>query len=226
MGSVGEGRTEPPSRRLTVEQAADHLGVSTEAIRGRIRRDTIRHERVGGRVYVLLSADQESEQTPDHTAELIRTLQEQLAAERQAHAEARRIIAGLVERIPPAIEARQESPAPPEPDTMGTDEDEGEPSSIRKVAENVSGGVLTQALIAGLPVGGSAALALASSIYSISNSQYVLAGVILAVVTALLIVVFYFIPNERVLDVAANAGAAGGVLFGILAALWYFFFRT
>jgi hypothetical protein len=58
-------------------------------------------------VYVLLSADQESEQTPDHTAELIRTLQEQLAAERQAHAEARRIIARLVERIP-AIEAPQE----------------------------------------------------------------------------------------------------------------------
>ena len=105
---MGEGRTEPPSRRLTVEQAADHLGVSTEAIRGRIRRDTIRHERVGGRVYVLLSADQESEQTPDHTAELIRTLQEQLAAERQAHAEARRIIAGLVERIP-AIEAPPEA---------------------------------------------------------------------------------------------------------------------
>ena len=104
---MGEGRTEPPSRRLTVEQAADHLGVSTEAIRGRIRRDTIRHERVGGRVYVLLSADQESEQTPDHTAELIRTLQEQLAAERQAHAEARRIIAGLVERIP-SIAAPQE----------------------------------------------------------------------------------------------------------------------
>jgi len=36
-------------------------------------------------------------------------LREQLEAERQAHAEARRIIAGLVERIP-AIEAPRENP--------------------------------------------------------------------------------------------------------------------
>ena len=131
---MGEDRTEPPSRRLTVEQAADHLGVSTEAIRGRIRRDTIRHERVGGRVYVLLSADQESEQTPDHTAELIRTLQEQLAAERQAHAEARRLLMAALERIPPQLEApseARESPqttreeperAEPRPATGGTQE--------------------------------------------------------------------------------------------------------
>jgi chromosome segregation ATPase len=41
--------------------------------------------------------------------ETISTLRDQLEAERQAHAEARRIIAGLVERIPPAIrEAPQE----------------------------------------------------------------------------------------------------------------------
>ncbi len=109
MPRVGEGRTEPPSRRLTVDAAADALGVTTEAVRRRIRRNTIRHERVGGRVYVLLPAEQSGEQTTGHTAELIRTLQEQLAAERQAHAEARRIIAGLVERIPPQIEAPGES---------------------------------------------------------------------------------------------------------------------
>jgi hypothetical protein len=125
---VGEDRRKPPNRRLTVDQAADALGVTAEAIRGRIRRDTIDHERVGGRVYVLLPDEQQTEQTADHTAELIRTLQEQLAAERQAHAEARRIIAGLVERIP-AIEApsdERESPqtveeaperAEPRPDT-------------------------------------------------------------------------------------------------------------
>jgi hypothetical protein len=69
---------------------------------------------VGGRVYVLLSADQESEQTPDHTAELIRTLQEQLAAERPAHAEARRLLMAALERIPPQLEAPQEAPESPE----------------------------------------------------------------------------------------------------------------
>jgi hypothetical protein len=43
----------------------------------------------------------------------IEDLREQLEAERQAHAEARRIIAGLVERIP-AIEAPSEAPESPE----------------------------------------------------------------------------------------------------------------
>ena len=48
----------------------------------------------------------------DRTAELIATLQEQLQAERQAHAEARRLLAAALERIP-AIEAapgERESP--------------------------------------------------------------------------------------------------------------------
>ena len=57
----------------------------------------------------------------DRTSELIATLREQLQAERQAHAEARRIIAGLVERIP-ALEAPTDAPQAPdtatdEPDT-------------------------------------------------------------------------------------------------------------
>src|SRR5215216_28478 len=113
-------------RRLTVAQAADALGITVDAVRRRVKRGTIEHERVGGRVYVLLVADesrpghgQHSDQVgdqgatvpEDRTAELIATLREQLQAERQAHAEARRIIAGLVERIP-AIEAPQEEASP------------------------------------------------------------------------------------------------------------------
>jgi flagellar motility protein MotE (MotC chaperone) len=103
------------------------LGVTVDAVRSRVKRGTIAHERAGGRVYVLLGADearpghdqasdqggdQGTGQPEDRTAELIATLREQLQAERQAHAEARRIIAGLVERIP-AIEAppdERESP--------------------------------------------------------------------------------------------------------------------
>jgi excisionase family DNA binding protein len=117
--SVGEGRTRPYDRRLTVNQAADQLGVSTEAIRGRIRRGTIRHERVGGRVYVVLderpAAEHTTDQTTDHTEELIATLREQLDLERQAHAEARRLLAAALERIP-AIEAPQE-PGQESPET-------------------------------------------------------------------------------------------------------------
>jgi hypothetical protein len=88
------------------------LGVSTEAVRGRIRRGTIRYERVGGRVYVVLddrpTAEHTTDQPTDHTEELIATLREQLELERQAHAEARRLLAAALERIP-AIEAPQES---------------------------------------------------------------------------------------------------------------------
>jgi excisionase family DNA binding protein len=120
---VGAGRTGPYEHRLTVSQAADQLGVSTEAIRGRIRRGTIRYERIGGRVYVVLderpTAEHTADQTPGfartHTEELIATLREQLDLERQAHAEARRLLAAALERIP-AIEAPKE-PSQGSPET-------------------------------------------------------------------------------------------------------------
>ena len=123
MGGVGEDARRGTRRRLTVQDAADALGVTVDAVRSRVKRGTIAHEREGGRVYVLLGGDeshpgrdqytdqggdQGAGESEDRTAELIATLREQLQAERQAHSEARRIIAGLVERIP-AIEAPQES---------------------------------------------------------------------------------------------------------------------
>ncbi len=51
--------------------------------------------------------------SPTDQSELVAVLREQLAAERQAHAEARRIIAGLVERIP-AIESPVSAEEPSE----------------------------------------------------------------------------------------------------------------
>ena len=115
-----EGRTGDPrstGRRLTVNQAADVLGVTPEARRVRIRRRTIAVEREAGRVYVLLAGPAHSDK-PHGESELVAVLREQLAAERQAHAEARRIIAGLVERIPPQLEARE---PPHEPVEEGAD---------------------------------------------------------------------------------------------------------
>jgi hypothetical protein len=128
---VGEDRPQTSRQRVTVAQASEILGVTVEAIRGRIKRGTLEHERHSGTVYVLLDADQSTNRTrpdTDQTADRLRsagaalisakdetiaTLRDQLEAERQAHAEARRIIAGLVERIP-AIEAPQEVPESPE----------------------------------------------------------------------------------------------------------------
>ncbi len=117
------------------------MGISADAVRSRIKRETLETVREGGRVFVVLggadraqptnrpgATDQPTEgYTPgpqeDRTAELIATLREQLQAERQAHAEARRIIGGLIERMPPQIEAPQEareSPVSPGPSDTPT----------------------------------------------------------------------------------------------------------
>ena len=112
------GRT----RRVTLVEAAQVLGISKEAVRKRIQRGTLPSD-VGedGKRYVYLDAvggdgppgGLHGETWPpggggrdhDPREELIAVLRDQLEAEREAHAEARRIIAGLVERLPPAIEA-------------------------------------------------------------------------------------------------------------------------
>src|SRR5215211_7108040 len=132
MSGVGEGARRDTRRRLTVTQAADQLGVSVDAVRARIKRGTIAHVRTGGRVYVLLDADQDTAQDTAHadhagrayrqaegrrhvdplTEELrdrLRFVEGQLEAERQAHAEARRLLAAALERIPPQIEAPSEA---------------------------------------------------------------------------------------------------------------------
>jgi hypothetical protein len=117
--------------RYTVAEAAEMLGITTGAVRNRLSRRTLRSTKEDGTVYVLLPADmsrdteREADDTPPGiphpesaalTSELrdrLRYVEGQLEAERQAHAEARRIIAGLVERIP-AIEAPQEASEAPQ----------------------------------------------------------------------------------------------------------------
>jgi len=45
-------------RRLSVAEAASALGLTVDAVRSRIARDTIEHVKESGRVYVLLNSDQ------------------------------------------------------------------------------------------------------------------------------------------------------------------------
>jgi hypothetical protein len=155
---VGEGEDttgHPSTARVSVQEAAERLGTTVDAIRKRVQRDTISHDKApDGRVWILPDADrtrhdndrdttghrQDDEPTALISAkdETIATLREQLQAERQAHAEARRIIAGLVERIP-AIEApsgadEREAPetvepeaAQPRPDAPGRQEEARRP---------------------------------------------------------------------------------------------------
>ena len=123
---MGEDRSQTSRQRVTVAQAAEILGVTVEAVRGRIKRKKLEHERHSGTVYVLLPADQMptgrqpgDDQTTDQpqsdsTAlisakdETIATLRDQLEAERQAHAEARRLLMAALERIPPQLEESSE----------------------------------------------------------------------------------------------------------------------
>jgi hypothetical protein len=103
--------------------AAEVLGTSVDAVRKRIARGTLEAEKVDGKVYVWLDDGAPQSNTDaliSSKDETIAVLREQLEAERQAHAEARRIIAGLVERIP-ALEAPREPPQAPE-----RSEDEGD----------------------------------------------------------------------------------------------------
>jgi hypothetical protein len=118
---VGEDSTAPQSgNKVSVYEAASALGVTVDAIRKRVARGTIPHERdEDGRVWVILDTDQhvaskvqDTDQPQFDTATLIsemrgriEDLRQQLEAERQGHAEARRLLAAALERIPPQLEA-------------------------------------------------------------------------------------------------------------------------
>jgi excisionase family DNA binding protein len=105
--------------RLTIQEAALRLGVKEDAIRKRIQRGTLRHEKTSeGRVFVWVAAvPDDTQDTAQDTYrdasqdallaakdETIAALQEQLAQANERDRENRRIIAALTQRVP-AIEA-------------------------------------------------------------------------------------------------------------------------
>jgi hypothetical protein len=90
------------------------LGISEGAVRMRIKRGTLDSTRVHDRLYVLLDAEPHTDSTRSDTDRLISTLEEQLRLEREAHAEARRLLAAALERIP-ALEPPDTPEAPSEP---------------------------------------------------------------------------------------------------------------
>ncbi len=116
---MGEGRPEPTDRRVTVSEAAGLLGITPEAVRMRIKRDTLTSERRDGRVFVLLGPDRPTEHTTERTDptdhrdrdrdELIAQLRSEVEAWREEARRKDHLLAAALERIP-AIEA----PASPE----------------------------------------------------------------------------------------------------------------
>lgn len=101
-------------QRLTLSEAAEVLGTTKDAVRMRVRRETLRSEKgEDGRVYVFLypttnNVHPEPEvETGDAPRELVEVLRAQvedlrvrLDREQEANRENRRIIAGLTQRIP------------------------------------------------------------------------------------------------------------------------------
>jgi len=112
------GQPGPTNQRVTVPEAAELLGITAEAVRMRIKLGTLRSQRQGGRVFVLLGQGQPTEQPTDRPDEpnalisqmqgRIDSLERQLKEAAERDRENRRIIVALTSRIP-AIEAPQDA---------------------------------------------------------------------------------------------------------------------
>jgi hypothetical protein len=157
-------------RRLGLRGAAQVLGTSVEAVRKRIARGRLESEKADGKIYVWLEDGAPQSNTDaliSSKEETIALLREQLEAERQAHAEARRIIAGLVERVP-ALQAPTDTTQSPEPGEQAGDRgnvatDREQAASVLSgdvgdVEEGVTTSVVTQYVLVGCGIAGSAIL--------------------------------------------------------------------
>ena len=109
-------------RRVSIREAADLLGITSDAVRARLRRGTLRKETgPKGETIVVLDADtmrSDADTTPtdEPTADYVSAVEKQveilrieLETRNRELAEMRRLLAGALERIP-ALE-------PPPPDT-------------------------------------------------------------------------------------------------------------
>jgi hypothetical protein len=137
---VGEGHTDRPSLdldRLTVAQAADALNISQDAVRKRIARGTIPHDRdETGRVHVYLSPSETVHKTAQDTGQddatktvqdaYIRSLEDQIAFLRRELERKDTILLNLTERIP---ELEAPSEARESPQTAEEQQGRGEPRS-------------------------------------------------------------------------------------------------
>ena len=143
MGENATGGDRRDRQRLTVPEAATVLGVTVDAVRGRIRRGTLPSEHdEHGKVYVWIDAPEADRPGPSETGErpsgasqgpsagreeLVESLleqvaymREQLAEEREARRRADTIMAQLSQanaeqaRTIRALEAPRDEPQPPE----------------------------------------------------------------------------------------------------------------
>jgi hypothetical protein len=131
-------RPSPDLDRLTVAQAADALDISQDAVRKRIARGTIPHDRDdSGRVYVYLSPSETVHKTDQDTLQddasktvqdaYIRSLEDQIAFLRRELERKDGILLNLTERIPQleSPETVEEEPERAEPNSATGGAQEG-----------------------------------------------------------------------------------------------------
>jgi hypothetical protein len=147
---VGEDQSQTSRRRFTVAEASEVLGVTVEAVRGRIKRGTLEHERDSGKVYVLLDADQpptgqqpaDDQPRPDAREDIvgelrdrIHYLERQMEEEREARRRADTILAQLSAANAEQARTIRELEAPQEASEDGeTVEEEPEGTGPRSAA--------------------------------------------------------------------------------------------
>jgi len=138
-----EERPSPDLDRLTVTQAADALRISQDAVRKRIARGTIPHDRdESGRVYVYLDPSETVHKTDQDTASetvqdaYVRSLEDQIAFLRRELERKDAILLNLTERIPqleaPSQEPRGAPETPSGPGPSGTVPPEPETGTERR----------------------------------------------------------------------------------------------
>jgi hypothetical protein len=125
-------------RRLTVAEAAEALGITMDAVQMQISRGTLLSEEHEGRVYVLLDdaathdRSGESEALISELKNRIRFLEEAAATRDEEIRRRDHIIAGLLDRMPPAIEPPSRPPgSTPAPPPASPDRDTVSPDRRR-----------------------------------------------------------------------------------------------
>jgi chromosome segregation ATPase len=140
-----------PSRRYAVREAAEHLGISVDGVRQRIRRGQLESEKdADGRVYVWLDIDENmsvdnsiqsvlesKDETIQHLSEQLSFLRSELERKDHLLAQMNANISALTERIPAIEPPAEESPdAPESPVTASEEESKGDVPPEPETAES------------------------------------------------------------------------------------------
>jgi hypothetical protein len=135
LGEAIQEEARQRGQRYTVQEAAEVLGTSVDAVRGRIRRGTLDSLKVDGVVYVLLDstnqerqsdktttdADEKRQQTGDQS-ELVAELRGQIDWLRREVERKDTILMQMAQRIPELEPAREEPREPQEVPVSSSEE--------------------------------------------------------------------------------------------------------